>query len=61
MEEYYWDTANATRMGDYLTREVLKFINKFLDNSSIYMPGCGVWQRSVQRSDLQAWGNCCGG
>ena len=35
MEDYYWDIANATKMGEYLTRKELKFINSFLENSNI--------------------------
>lgn len=30
-EDYYWDTANETNMGKYLTRRTLKFICGFLD------------------------------
>lgn len=35
MEEYYWDLANKMRMGNYLTRKEIKFIDSFLDSNNI--------------------------
>lgn len=35
MEDYYWDIANRTKMGDYLTRNERKFIDSFLEDNNI--------------------------
>ena len=34
-EDYWWDIANATKMGEYLTRKERELINSFLENSNI--------------------------
>lgn len=35
MEDYYWDIANRTKMGDYLTRNERKFIDSILEDNNI--------------------------
>lgn len=35
MESYYWDIANETKMGDYLTRKEREFIDSFLEDKNI--------------------------
>lgn len=35
MEDYYWDVANKTKMGEYLTRKERGFIDLFLKDNSI--------------------------
>jgi len=35
MEEYHWDLANSTKMGEYLTRREQKSITQFLKNNNV--------------------------
>ncbi|MCZ7393343.1 MAG: class I SAM-dependent methyltransferase [Candidatus Methanoperedens sp.] len=35
MEDYYWDTVNETKVGDYLTRKGREFIDSFLEDNKI--------------------------
>ena len=35
MEDYYWDIANATKMGEYLTRKEREFVDSFFEGSDI--------------------------
>lgn len=35
MEDYYWDIANATKMGEYLTRKEREVIDSFLEGKTI--------------------------
>ena len=35
MEDYYWDIANATKMGEYLNRKEQEAIDSFLKSNEI--------------------------
>ena len=35
MEGYYWDIANATKMGEYLNQKEQEVTNSFLENKKI--------------------------
>lgn len=39
-EDYIWDIANSTKMGEYLTKKELKFINDFLDKNKRNISVC---------------------
>ncbi|HAU30913.1 MAG TPA: hypothetical protein DCW46_01195 [Desulfotomaculum sp.] len=50
MEDYYWDIANATKMGEYLTRKEWDVIDSFLENNNISNCldiGCGSGRFSI--------------
>ena len=40
MEDYYWDIANATKMGEYLTRKEREVIISFLDDNNASINTC---------------------
>lgn len=47
-EKYYWDIANATSTGKYLTKKEMEFINSFLDCHSTKKDiGCGSGRFSI--------------
>ena len=35
MEDYYWDIANATKMGEYLNRKEREVVDSFLKSNEI--------------------------
>ena len=50
MKDYYWDIANTTRVGEYLSRKEGKFINSFLKENNISFcldVGCGSGRFSI--------------